>query len=238
MAVGSSRKMCSSAACPPRRRSGRSPLGMRATRAAGSSSSTPRGAVSSTRPGLSRRLLHPPRDPLRWRNHRHRRSSLEHPRHRPALRRGPRRLERCRPRRCANHVSDGRGQRIHRYWLILAAIAVVVLAVAVALGFGFVRWITRPLRRIETAAGEVARGNLRRGRRSTARPSCSSSPASSTTWSSSSTRSSAPRTSSSPMRRTSPHAADGAPPPSREPRARGRHEERRSSSRPSSRWSG
>ena len=50
--------------------------------------------------------------------------------------------------------------RIHRYWLILAAIAVVVLAVAVALGFGFVRWITRPLRRIETAAGEVARGNL------------------------------------------------------------------------------
>ena len=50
--------------------------------------------------------------------------------------------------------------RIHRYWLILAAIAVVVLAVAAALGFGFVRWITRPLRRIETAAGEVARGNL------------------------------------------------------------------------------
>jgi len=44
--------------------------------------------------------------------------------------------------------------RIHRYRLILAAIAVVVLAVAVALGFGFVRWITRPLRRIETAAGE------------------------------------------------------------------------------------
>ena len=50
--------------------------------------------------------------------------------------------------------------RIHRYWLILATIAVVVLAVAVALGFGFARWITGPLRRIETAAGEVARGNL------------------------------------------------------------------------------
>jgi signal transduction histidine kinase len=50
--------------------------------------------------------------------------------------------------------------RIHRYWLILATIAVSVLAVAVALGFGFVRWITRPLRRIEAAAGEVARGNL------------------------------------------------------------------------------
>ena len=50
--------------------------------------------------------------------------------------------------------------RIHRYWLILASIAVVVLAVAVALGFGFVRWITTPLRRIETAAGDVARGNL------------------------------------------------------------------------------
>jgi signal transduction histidine kinase len=50
--------------------------------------------------------------------------------------------------------------RIHRYRLILAAIAVVVLAVAVALGFGFVRWITRPLRRVEAAAGEVARGNL------------------------------------------------------------------------------
>src|SRR4029078_4211368 len=50
--------------------------------------------------------------------------------------------------------------RIHRYRLILAAIAVVVFAVAVALGFAFGRGITGPLRRIETAAGEVARGNL------------------------------------------------------------------------------
>ena len=51
-------------------------------------------------------------------------------------------------------------ERIHRYWLILATIAVVVLLVAIALGFGFVRWIVRPLRGIETAAGEVAGGNL------------------------------------------------------------------------------
>jgi signal transduction histidine kinase len=50
--------------------------------------------------------------------------------------------------------------RIHRYWLLLAAIAAVVLAVAIALGFGFARWITGPLTRIEAAAGEVARGNL------------------------------------------------------------------------------
>ena len=108
-------RTCSSAAWPPHRRSRRSARGMRATRAAESSSSTPRGAVSSTRPGRIRaRLLHPPRDPdCSGRNRRHWLSSLEHARHRPALRRGPRRLERCRPRRRANHVSDGRGQRAH-----------------------------------------------------------------------------------------------------------------------------
>jgi signal transduction histidine kinase len=51
-------------------------------------------------------------------------------------------------------------ERIHRYWLILATIAVVVLLVAIAIGFGFARWIVRPLRGIETAAREVAAGNL------------------------------------------------------------------------------
>jgi signal transduction histidine kinase len=51
-------------------------------------------------------------------------------------------------------------ERVHRYWLILAAIAAVVLAVAIALAGGFARWIVRPLSRVEVAAGEVAGGNL------------------------------------------------------------------------------
>jgi signal transduction histidine kinase len=51
-------------------------------------------------------------------------------------------------------------ERIHRYWLILVAIAAVVLAVAVALGSGFARWIVRPLARVDAAADEVAGGNL------------------------------------------------------------------------------
>lgn len=51
-------------------------------------------------------------------------------------------------------------ERVRRYWLILAAIAAVVLAVAVALAGGFARWIVRPLSRVDTAAGEVAAGNL------------------------------------------------------------------------------
>jgi signal transduction histidine kinase len=51
-------------------------------------------------------------------------------------------------------------ERVHRYWLILAAIAAVVLAVAVALAGGFARWIVRPLTRVDAAAGEVAAGNL------------------------------------------------------------------------------
>ena len=65
-------------------------------------------------------------------------------------------------------------ERIHRYWLILAAIAAVVLAVAVALG---VR-----LRALDRAAaqtrsrpppGKSPEGTSRRARRSTARPSSS-----------------------------------------------------------------
>ena len=118
--------------------------------------------------------------------------------------------------------------RIHRYRLILAAIAVVVLAVAVALGSGFVRWITRPLRRIEAAAGEVAGGDLaarapldgppelqqlsERVQRHGRQARC------------------APPLPGRVRRRCvapAPHAAHGAPPPSREPRSRGRHEERR-----------
>jgi signal transduction histidine kinase len=51
--------------------------------------------------------------------------------------------------------------RIHRYWLVLVAIAATVLAVAVALGGGLARWIALPLRRVEAAADAVAGGDLR-----------------------------------------------------------------------------
>jgi signal transduction histidine kinase len=50
--------------------------------------------------------------------------------------------------------------RVLRFWLILGAIGAVILAVIAALAGGFARWILRPLSRVDTAAGEVAAGNL------------------------------------------------------------------------------
>jgi signal transduction histidine kinase len=50
--------------------------------------------------------------------------------------------------------------RVRRYWLVLAAIAAVVLAVATAVGFSLAAFVTRPLSRLEDAAGAVGRGDL------------------------------------------------------------------------------
>ncbi|HZR96193.1 MAG TPA: ATP-binding protein [Gaiellaceae bacterium] len=50
--------------------------------------------------------------------------------------------------------------RILRYWLILGLIAGVVLAVAAGVGLLTARFVTRPLRRLETAAASVGRGDL------------------------------------------------------------------------------
>lgn len=51
--------------------------------------------------------------------------------------------------------------RVERYWLILAAIAVVVLAVAVIIGMRVAAFVVGPLRRVEGAAAEVGKGDLR-----------------------------------------------------------------------------
>jgi signal transduction histidine kinase len=52
-------------------------------------------------------------------------------------------------------------ERVERYWLILAAIAVVVLAVAVIIGIRVAAFVVGPLRRVEGAAAEVGKGDLR-----------------------------------------------------------------------------
>ena len=50
--------------------------------------------------------------------------------------------------------------RILRYWLLLALIGAVVLAGAAVVGLGLARFVTRPLRRLETAAAAVGEGQL------------------------------------------------------------------------------
>jgi signal transduction histidine kinase len=50
--------------------------------------------------------------------------------------------------------------RILRYWLLLALIGAVVLAGAAVVGLGLARFVTRPLRRLETAAAAVGDGKL------------------------------------------------------------------------------
>jgi signal transduction histidine kinase len=50
--------------------------------------------------------------------------------------------------------------RVRRYRLILLAIALVVLAVAVAVGLALARFVSRPLRDVQRAAGEAAAGDL------------------------------------------------------------------------------
>lgn len=50
--------------------------------------------------------------------------------------------------------------RVRRYWLILAAIAGIVLAVAFVVGMRVAAFVVRPLRRVESAAAAVGRGDL------------------------------------------------------------------------------
>ena len=50
--------------------------------------------------------------------------------------------------------------RVRRYWLILGLIGVVVLAGAAVVGLGLARFVTRPLRSLEEAAGAVGDGDL------------------------------------------------------------------------------
>ena len=51
--------------------------------------------------------------------------------------------------------------RIHRFWLALAGIAVAVLGTVALVGWGLARSVTRPVRRLNAAAGRFARGDLR-----------------------------------------------------------------------------
>ena len=51
--------------------------------------------------------------------------------------------------------------RIHRFWLALAGIAVAVLGVVALVGWVLARSVTRPVRRLNAAAGRFARGDLR-----------------------------------------------------------------------------
>ena len=50
--------------------------------------------------------------------------------------------------------------RIRHYWLVLALIALIVLAAATAVGVSVARFVTRPLRRLESAAAAVGSGDL------------------------------------------------------------------------------
>jgi signal transduction histidine kinase len=50
--------------------------------------------------------------------------------------------------------------RILRYWLLLALIGAVVLAGAAVVGLGLARFVTRPLRRLKSAAAAVGDGQL------------------------------------------------------------------------------
>jgi len=55
---------------------------------------------------------------------------------------------------------DDVDRRIHRYRLVLAAIAGIVLATAGAVALTLVRWVTRPLARLENAADRLGAGEL------------------------------------------------------------------------------
>jgi signal transduction histidine kinase len=50
--------------------------------------------------------------------------------------------------------------RIQRFWLALATVAVVVLVAVALIGWGVARSVTRPLRRLNTAAARFAQGDL------------------------------------------------------------------------------
>jgi signal transduction histidine kinase len=50
--------------------------------------------------------------------------------------------------------------RIRRYWLLLGLIAATVLVAAAAAGIGIARFVTRPLRSLESAAAAVGEGDL------------------------------------------------------------------------------
>jgi signal transduction histidine kinase len=50
--------------------------------------------------------------------------------------------------------------RVRHYWLLLAGIAAVVLAAAALVGWRLARFVTRPLRGLETAAAAVGAGEL------------------------------------------------------------------------------
>jgi signal transduction histidine kinase len=50
--------------------------------------------------------------------------------------------------------------RVHRYWLILGAIAVLVLVVGLAIGLAFARSIARPLEALRAAATRAGEGDL------------------------------------------------------------------------------
>ncbi len=50
--------------------------------------------------------------------------------------------------------------RVHRYWLVLLAIAAIVLAAASFAGLLIARWITRPLGKLEQAAAAAGGGDL------------------------------------------------------------------------------
>ena len=51
-------------------------------------------------------------------------------------------------------------ERIHRFWLALAAIAAVVLIAAAAVGSLLASWITRPIRRLQVTANRFSSGDL------------------------------------------------------------------------------
>ena len=50
--------------------------------------------------------------------------------------------------------------RVHRYWLVLAAVASVVLILALAIGLRFAESISRPLRALQLAARRAGEGDL------------------------------------------------------------------------------
>jgi signal transduction histidine kinase len=50
--------------------------------------------------------------------------------------------------------------RVHRYWLVLAAIAAIALAAAAVVGSLVARYVSRPLAQLEGAAASVGRGDL------------------------------------------------------------------------------
>jgi signal transduction histidine kinase len=54
--------------------------------------------------------------------------------------------------------ADSLTSRIHRFWLLLAAVAVIVLAAAALTAVALARWISRPVRALERATGQAAQG--------------------------------------------------------------------------------